>query len=110
MTEAVRTVLATVVTAFVIYIAVRYFWPLLLVLCLAAAFFVFRVKRMTKEAQKQMEEAQRQMFQGETNYYSQESLQDQLFQQSLKKAEEPGEIVDVEFRMKDEPDGEKKQG
>lgn len=110
MNEAVRTFLATLVTAFVIYIAVRYFWPLLLVLFAAGAFFVYRVKRMTKDAQKQMEDAQQQMFQEDRTFQSQESLQDQLFQQSMKKAQEPGEIVDVEFRMKDEPYGEKKQG
>ena len=110
MTDAVRTFLAALATAFAVYIAVRYFWPLLLVLLAAGAFFVFRVKRMAKEARKQMEEAQRQMYQGDTNYYRQESLQDQLFQQSLKKTQEQGEIVDVEFKMKDEPDGEMKQG
>jgi len=109
VTDAVRTFLAALATAFAVYIAVRYFWPLLLVLLAAGAFFVFRVKRMASQAQKQMEDAQRQMYQGETNYYSQETLQDQLFQQSLKKAEAPGEIVDVEFTMKEKPDGEKKQ-
>ncbi len=99
MNDRVRTVIYLFLAGFAVFIAVRYFWPLLLILALFAGWQFFRFRKLVGKMENRRNE----------EHAREADWQNQLFQESVKRREQQGEIIDVEFKMKENPDKENKQ-
>ena len=87
-----------------IYLTIRYLWPLVLLILAVIGYGMFRMYLLNKRVREQAEKADEELFSRENSY------QDDLFyEQAARKREESGEVVDVEFTRKEEPEKEEKR-
>lgn len=121
MNDTFRTMIWILLFGGAIYLTFRYLWPLVLFILLLIAFSVLRIRYLARESRKKAERIVEEMNEHQPPYledYYNESMreerrapgyQDQLFQEEVRRREEPGEIIDVEFTPKEEPAKEKSQ-
>lgn len=100
-TDSFGLILWMIILAGGVYLTIRYLWPLLLVIATVIAIGWFRLRSLSAKARQEAERMEEELRQTDSSYQN-----DLFYEQAARKMEEPGEIVDVEFTRKDEPDRE----
>ena len=121
MNDTIRTILWVLLFGGAVYLTFRYLWPLVLFILLLIVFSVFRIRRLAERSRREAERIVEEMNERQGPYLEDmydeamkeerrtPNYQDQLFQEGIRRREEPGEIIDVEFTPKEEPAKEKSQ-
>ena len=121
MSDTLRTILWILLFGGAIYLTFKYLWPLVLFIILLIVFSVMRVRYLAEKSRKETERIVEEMNERQAPHledFYEEAMreerrkpgyQDQLFQESVRRREEPGEIIDVEFTPKEEAAKEKSQ-
>ena len=121
MNDTIRTILWILLFTGAVYLTFRYLWPLVLFIILLIVFSILRVRFLAEKSRKEAERIVEEMNEHQSPVFDdlyEESMreerrtpnyQDQLFQESVRRREEPGEIIDVEFTPKEEAVKEKSQ-